>query len=226
MNTLQYKDSTIIALGHAGFLVEFPEINLRFSFDPFDVADFGIQVDLIFISHPHFDHCDVSSIRKLLKSTGKIIAPVCCQKELADFAGQVEYVSDRDKHEISGLTYWTIPAYNTNKYRTPTEVFHPKESGYVGYVVEVGKTRFYHAGDTDNIPEMEKIKKINVAFLPISGTYVMTLQEAIEAAQLIDPELAIPMHFGKLLGSSADAVRFQNLLQGKIKVAVLTAEAD
>lgn len=222
MVTGSYKDATITALGHAGFVVRFEQLKLSFAFDPFGVGDGHEPVDYVFVSHKHFDHCDPNSIRKLLKPTGKVVAPSCCQAELAEFAKQLELVEDRDKHELKGLTYWTIPAYNTNKYRTPTEVFHPKEQNFVGFVVEVGKIRFYHAGDTDLIPEMEKVKKIDVAFLPISGTYVMTLEEAIQAAELIDADLTIPMHFGKLLGSSADAIRFQNLLQGKLKVLVLT----
>lgn len=221
-----YKDSTIIALGHAGFVVRFEETGLSFAFDPYDIRDGLDPVDYVFVSHKHFDHCDPNSIRKLLKPTGKVVAADCCESELADFGPQLELVKDKDKHELKGLTYWTIPAYNTNKYRTPTEVFHTKELGGVGFVIEVGKTRFYHAGDTDFIPEMERVKKIDVAFLPISGTYVMTLEEAMQAAELIDADVTIPMHFGKLLGSSAEAVRFQNLLHDKLKVMVLTTTVD
>ncbi len=219
-----YKDATITALGHDGFIVDFAEQKLRFAFDPYDVEEGVNPVDYVFVSHPHYDHCDPASIHKLLKPSGKVVASEPCAKELADFGKQLELVVDKNKHEVKGLTYWTIPAYCTNKYRTPTEVFHPKEKGFVGFVVEVGKTRFYHAGDTDFIPEMEKVKKIDVAFLPISGTYVMTLEEAIQAAEMIDPDVAIPMHFGKLLGSSMDATRFQNLLHDKVKVMVLTTD--
>lgn len=223
----KYKGATITALGHAGFIVDYPERPLRFAFDPYDING-EEPVDYIFVSHPHFDHCDPASIRKLLKPTTKIIAPTCCKNELGEFADQVELFGDKEKHETKAFTYWTIPAYNINKYRTPTEVFHPKELGGVGFVVELDaddggpKIRYYHAGDTDMVPEMETLKKIDVAFLPISGTFVMTMDEAMKAAELIQPKLAIPMHFGKLLGSVGEATRFQNLLQDKVPVMVLS----
>lgn len=239
MKNGSYKEANITALGHDGFIVEYAE-KVRFAFDPFDIQGnpvdnptqqsgegFLPKADYIFVSHPHYDHCDPSSIRKLSGETTKIIAPICCKNELADFGDAVEYVEDGEKHETKHFTYWTIPAYNINKYRTPTEVFHPKELGGVGFVVEFanpdGKnTRFYHAGDTDFTPEMAELKKVDVAFLPISGTFVMTLEEAVQAAEALEPKLAIPMHYGKLLGSSADANNFQKALSDKVPVMVLT----
>jgi L-ascorbate metabolism protein UlaG (beta-lactamase superfamily) len=118
-----------------------------------------------------------------------------------------------------------LPAYNVNKFRTPNEVFHPKDMGGVGFVVEVDGFRMYHAGDTDRIPEMDGLKKLDLAFLPISGTFVMTLEEAIEAAQVLKPKMVIPMHFGKLLGSVGDANRYHNMLRDLIPVMVLTDAA-
>jgi len=228
MKTGQYKDAQITALGHSGFLIDFPTRQLRFAFDPYDLHTEEEPVDYIFVSHPHFDHCDLNSIKKLLKDGTKVIAPKSCQKELAELTSQTVLIEDEDKHEDKQVTYWGIPAYNINKYRTPTEVFHPKELGGVGFVVEVeakdgGKNiRFYHAGDTDFTPEMAELKKVDVAFLPISGTFVMTLEEALKATEALEPKLVIPMHFGKLLGSSAEAIRFQNLLRDKMAVMVLT----
>ncbi len=227
MKQATYKEARITALGHAGFIVELVEKKVSFAFDPYDLQGEFDPVDYVFVSHPHFDHCDPASIRKLSGETTKIIAPNCCQQELADFGDAVEYIADDEKHETKAFTYWTIPAYNINKYRTPTEVFHPRELGGVGFIVEFevpgGKNmRFYHAGDTDFTPEMAELKKVDVAFLPISGTFVMTLEEAVEAAESLEPKLAIPMHFGKLLGSSADANNFQKALQGKVPVTVLT----
>ena len=225
MKQTTYKDSTITALGHDGFRIEYAEPALSFVFDPYDLHGEVEPVDYIFVSHPHFDHCDVSSIRKLLGPKTRIVAPECCKGELVEFGEQVDLYPGKEKVAGDKLTYWAIPAYNVNKFRTPTEVFHPRELGGLGFVVEVGKTRFYHAGDSDFIPEMETIKKIDVAFLPISGTFVMTLDEAIKAAEMIEPDLAIPMHYGKILGSVAEANRFQNLLRDKTNVAVLSTES-
>ncbi|MEK7548552.1 MAG: MBL fold metallo-hydrolase, partial [Patescibacteria group bacterium] len=104
-------------------------------------------------------------------------------------------------------------------------VFHPKQLGGLGFIVELDGRRLYHAGDTDFVPEMAGLTKIDVAFLPISGTFVMTLEESIEAAKAIKPLLAIPMHYGKLLGSVAEAHRFSNLLNTIVPVAVISTES-
>lgn len=230
MHDTTYKRATITALGHDGFRVDFAEPKISFAFDPYDLTGEVEPVDFVFISHPHFDHCDVSSIRKLLGSRTRVVAPECCRAQLKDFEGQLDIFEGKDKVAKDKLSYWAIPAYNIDKFRTPTEVFHPRELGGVGFVVEVPmenskNVRFYHAGDTDLVPEMEEVKKIDVAFLPISGTFVMTLEEAIKAAELIEPDLAIPMHYGKILGSVAEANRFQNLLKEKLSVAVLSTES-
>lgn len=224
MKQTAYERATITALGHAGFVVEYPEKKLSFAFDPYDLKE-GVLVDYIFISHPHFDHCDPTSIRRMLKATTKIIAPQCCAKELESFGDQVQLVADKEKHQEKALIYWTVPAYNIDKFRTPNEVFHPKELGGVGFIVEVDRARFYHAGDTDHIPEMDELKKITIAFLPISGTFVMTVEEAIEAAQAFQPKLVIPMHYGKLLGSPSEANRFSQLLAETIPVKVLSTDS-
>lgn len=230
MREATYHDFKISALAHDGFRIDNEILKLSFAFDPFDVKGEAEPVDYVFVSHPHFDHCDPVSIKKLLKSSTKVVAPESCVKELAEFDKQLELYGGKDKVQTKQLTYWAIPAYNIDKFRTPTEVFHPKELGGVGFVVEVpmaGKknVRFYHAGDTDFIPEMESVKKIDVAFLPISGTFVMTLEEALKAAELIEADLTIPMHFGKILGSVAEAHRFQNLLKDKLNVTVLSTES-
>ena len=219
-----YDGATITALGHAGFRVEYTEQSFSFAFDPYDVRECE-PVDFVFVSHPHFDHCDPVAIRKILKPNGKAIAPNSCEKELAEFVSQLELVADKEKRESTFFKYWMIPAYNIDKYRTPSEVFHPKESGFVGWIVEVGSTRYYHAGDTDFTPEMEALKKIDCAFLPISGTFVMTLEEALKAAEILEPDVVVPMHYGKLLGSVSEAHRFQNLLKDKVKVMVLSTES-
>ena len=230
MRETTYKGATIMALGHDGFRIDVAEPQVSFAFDPYDLTGEVTPVDFVFVSHSHFDHCDISSIRKLLGPKSRIIAPQCCNSELQEFASQLDIYTGPDKVTVGKITYWAIPAYNVDKFRTPNEVFHPKELGGVGFVVEIPiegskNLRFYHAGDTDLVPEMEEVKKIDVAFLPISGTFVMTLDEAIKATELIEPDLAIPMHYGKILGSVAEANRFQNLLHDKTNVAVLSTES-
>jgi L-ascorbate metabolism protein UlaG (beta-lactamase superfamily) len=219
-----YHNAKITALGHDGFVVEYPDFAL--AFDPYDVKDVeGVSVDFVFVTHPHFDHCDPSAIRKILKPQGRVVAPPACQEELKDFGEQLEIFEGKDKRQADNFKYWSVPAYNIDKFRTPSEVFHPPAKGFVGWVVEVGSTRWYHAGDTDLTPEMEALKKIDVAFLPISGTFVMTLDEAVKAAEILKPDVVIPMHFGKLLGSVSDAHRFGHMLKDQVKVLALSTES-
>ena len=105
-----------------------------------------------------------------------------------------------------------MPAYNLNKQ------FHPKSNGWMGVVVTVSGKRIYHAGDTDNIPEMSNLKNIDIALLPVSGTYVMTAEEAADAANRIMPKMAVPMHYGSIIGTRADAERFRQLCKCKVEI--------
>ncbi|HEY3346824.1 MAG TPA: MBL fold metallo-hydrolase, partial [Nitrospirota bacterium] len=117
-------------------------------------------------------------------------------------------VAPGDKLNEKGIDIETVPAYNTNK------AFHPKSNRWVGYIFTVEGERLYIAGDTDYIPEMKSIK-CDIAFLPVSGTYVMTAEEAVQAAQDIKPKVAVPMHYGTLAGTVADAERFKKLYKGE-----------
>ncbi|MGC8782657.1 MAG: MBL fold metallo-hydrolase, partial [Anaerolineae bacterium] len=103
-----------------------------------------------------------------------------------------------------------VPAYNVNKFRSPGVPFHPKTAGHNGYIVTIGGERLYHAGDTDHIPEMAGYR-CDVALLPVSGTYVMTAVEAAAAAADIKPAVAVPMHYGDIVGGNADVERFKAL---------------
>ena len=107
-----------------------------------------------------------------------------------------------------------VPAYNINK------KYHPKENGWLGFIIDINGECIYHSGDTDLIPEMEGINA-DIALLPVSGTYVMTADEAVKAALVIKPGLAIPMHYGALVGDEEDARKFEKALQGKVEVKVL-----
>jgi L-ascorbate metabolism protein UlaG (beta-lactamase superfamily) len=110
-----------------------------------------------------------------------------------------------------------VPAYNTNKFRSPGNPFHPKEKGYVGFVLTLGDRRIYHTGDSDHIPEMAQIKT-DVALLPVSGTYVMTVEEAVEAAKTLQPKVAIPMHVGAGIGELTFTQTFKSLATVPVEI--------
>ena len=195
-------------LGHDGFLIKGD--GKAIVIDPFQVKQCE-PADIILISHEHYDHCSPEDVKKIRKDSTVIVTEA---QSAAKLSGDVRVVQPGDKLMVSGIPIEAVPSYNTNKR------FHPKESGWLGFIVTVDGVRIYHAGDTDRIPEMESFE-VDIALLPVSGTYVMTAEEAVEAARMIKPKLVIPMHYGAIVGSADDAKRFSEALQGTCEVVVL-----
>jgi L-ascorbate metabolism protein UlaG (beta-lactamase superfamily) len=157
--------------------------------------------DVIFITHAHFDHYQHDDIEKIRKEGTKIVAPRDIARELS---GDVTPVSPGDSLDVAGIKVQAVPAYNVVKERLQA---HPKENNWVGYILTLGSNIYYHAGDTDHLPELEAIRA-DVAFLPIGGTYTMDPGEAAGLAKAINPQIAVPMHYGFVVGSPSDAERF------------------
>ena len=181
--------------------------------DPFKLKE-GDRADIVLITHEHYDHCSPEDVKKIQGPDTVIVATPDCAGKLT---GNVKTVKPGDSITVEGIQIEAVPSYNTNK------KFHPKAAGWVGYVFTVGGKRIYLAGDTDHIPEMKDIR-CDVALLPVSGTYVMTADEAARAALDIKPKVAIPMHYDSIVGSRADADKFRDALQGKVQVVVLEEE--
>jgi L-ascorbate metabolism protein UlaG (beta-lactamase superfamily) len=167
-------------------------------FDPYRVEGHSGDADFIFITHSHGDHLSPEDIRKLTGKSTTLIAPESCAGALKD-AGFADAftVRPQNNYEINGLKFSTVPMYNIGKR------FHGRESNWVGYVVHIDGAAYYFAGDTDVIPEMKDIEA-DVAFLPVGGTYTMNAREAAEAAGLIRPKVAVPMHYADVAGSPED----------------------
>lgn len=197
-------------LGHDGFLIKGD--GKVIVIDPFKIKACE-PADLILISHEHYDHCSPEDISQIQKPSTVIVTEADSAKKLA---GDVKVVKPGDTITAAGIPVEAVPAYNTNKH------FHPKENQWLGFVVTVGGVRIYHAGDTDLIPEMASLQ-VDVALLPVSGTYVMTAEEAVEAAKKIQPKVVVPMHYGSIVGSAQDAKIFDDALRGVCEVVVLEA---
>jgi len=197
-------------LGHDTFRIEGEQLIYT---DPFNIKKKD-KADIILITHEHRDHCSPEDVKKIQGPDTIIVTPADCAAKLK---GNVKIVKPGDKIEIRGVTIEAVPSYNTNKQ------FHTKDRGWVGYIFTVKGQRIYIAGDTDYIPEMKNIRA-DIALLPVSGTYVMTADEAALAALDIKPKVAIPMHYDSIVGTKEDAQKFAEKLKGKIEVIILQEE--
>ena len=192
-------------LGHDAFKIAASKI---IYLDPFELAGEMEPADVICITHEHYDHCSPDDVAKIQREDTVVVAAESCKGQLK---GDVRLVKAGDTVTINDLTIEAIPAYNVSK------KFHPPEAGGVGFLVTVNDTSIYHAGDTDPIPEMEGLE-VDIALLPVSGVYVATAEEAVEAANRIRPKLVIPMHYGSIVGSRADAERFKEMWSREVVI--------
>jgi L-ascorbate metabolism protein UlaG (beta-lactamase superfamily) len=173
---------------------------LTVAIDPWNVES-DTPPDLILITHAHFDHFQPDEIVRLSGDGTKVVAP---RSFAADVPGDVTPVVPGDEVEVAGVKIRAVPAYNIAEERLE---MHPKANGWVGYVFELDGVTYYHAGDTDHVPELESLRT-DVAFVPIGGTYTMDPSEAAGLVKVMEPKLAVPMHYGFVVGEPKDADRF------------------
>ena len=194
-------------LGHSGFYIGSKKGTIVY-FDPYQVQDGLPKADIILVSHDHFDHCSPADIRKLSKAGTVVVGPESIASKLQ---GSVRAIRAGGELAIGDIGIQAVPAYN------PAKPFHPKSSGFLGFVVAIDGMSIYHAGDTDVIPEMKEIKA-DVALLPVGGTYTMGPAEAAQAVEAIKPKVAVPMHYGSVVGSAQDAQEFKRLCKSDVRI--------
>lgn len=209
---MKIKNIELKWLGHAGFLVNNSKV---IYIDPYNIKEGLEKADLILITHSHYDHCSVADLQKIVKEGTKIIITADAQSKITRFEVpiNIEIVEPGQELDFGGVRISVLSAYNTDK------SFHPKDELWVSYLIKMDGVLIYHAGDTDIIPEMQKLTgykqpgKEFVALLPVGGRFTMTAEEAAEAAKIIKPSLAIPMHYGTIIGSEEDAKEFVELCE-------------
>lgn len=185
--------------------------------DPFKINKNYNDADIIFITHDHYDHYSEEDIDKVINENTTIIIPDELLTKLLKKGinkNAIITVEPNEKYVVQGIKFETIPAYNTNK------TFHPKKNGWVGYIIIINGIRYYIAGDTD-ITEENKQVKCDVAFVPVGGTYTMDFKEAANLINEIKPKIAIPIHYGSVVGTEQDAIDFIRLLHPEIKGIIL-----
>ena len=188
-------------------------------FDPFKLNQNNLNdADVIFITHSHYDHFSPEDIMKIKKDDTKIIVT----KDLFEKTLQCGFAQDNilkvlpnNEYNFAGIKFKTIPAYNTNK------EFHKREYDWVSYILKIDEDIIYVAGDTD-VTEEALSTKCDIALVPVGGTYTMTAEEAAKLVEHISPrKYAIPTHYQTVVGSVEDAIKFKELLDGKIEVNIL-----
>ncbi len=180
--------------------------------DPYKVTK-NDEADIVLLSHEHFDHLSMEDLQKVIMPGTTIVASPLCKEGLSGLKVKaIHYLDPGGKVTVSKVEIEAFPAYNTNKFRAPGQAFHPKGEKRLGFVFKMDGTTVYYAADADFIPEMKSIK-CDIALLPVSGTYVMTAEEAAQAAQALNPKIAVPMHYGAIVGSEQDAKKFKSLVK-------------
>lgn len=185
--------------------------------DPFKINKNYNDADIIFITHDHYDHYSEEDIDKVIKEDTTIVISKDLLKKLLKKGinkNAIIIAEPNKEYETQGINFNTIPAYNINK------KFHPKENNWLGYIITINNVKYYVAGDTDITDENRKVK-CDVAFVPVGGTYTMDFKEAARLINEIKPKIAVPIHYGSIVGTEQDARNFINLLNSEIKGVIL-----
>ncbi|MGE5198926.1 MAG: MBL fold metallo-hydrolase [Rhodospirillaceae bacterium] len=191
-------------LGHASFRIQ--DGTAQIYIDPWKLPAGSPKAAVVLITHDHFDHYSPEDIARIAQPGTVFVAPADVAAKLK--GKTVVTASPGGAYDAGGVKVEAVPAYNRDK------DFHPRSNNWLGYVVTLSTgVRVYHSGDSDAVPEMEALK-VDVAMMPCGGTYTMTAAEMATAASGFKPRVLIPMHWGDIVGSKADAETVKNVFAG------------
>ncbi len=193
-------------IGHASFRIAGAEGVVYI--DPWKLTDSPHDADVVFVSHSHHDHCSADDVAKVSKDATAVIAPAETIAKLAC----ANAVAPGENITIKGITIEAVAAYNVSK------SFHPRSNNWCGAVLTLEGKRIYYAGDTDLIDEMSDLTDVDLALLPVGGTYTLDAARAAEACRAIGAKAAIPYHWGDIVGSVSDAEQFARSAGGEVHV--------
>jgi len=216
----EYKGIKIKWLGHDGFSIHG---NIKIIIDPYKITT-QEKADLILISHNHFDHLSLDDLKKVSTENTTIVAANECIDMLTGFSFKEKIgINPGEEKTVLAIKIKAIPAYNLDKINPDTKKpFHPKKDNKIGFLFVLNNVTIYHTGDTDLIPAMTGLNP-DIALVPVSGTYVMTANEAAQAIKRINPKIVIPMHYGTIVGNEKDAQDLKQQIKS-CEVQILTKE--
>jgi len=224
MGSTTYRDTVITWFDHASIRLR---DDITIYIDPFSdaISEATLEADLIICTHSHFDHFDPDLINKLASEGTIVLAHTSC--DIGQLTCEARLMDPGDREQAHGIDVHAVEAYNDHRFRNPGEPFHPQGHG-MGVILELDGTGFYHAGDTDMIDEMDGLdaEDIDIAFLPIGGTYTMDVEEAVEAAAAVRPHTIIPIHYNMIEGTEADPERFSRLVQNQTERTVQVLQPE
>lgn len=186
--------------------------------DPYQISKIE-PANIIFITHEHYDHCSIEDVRKIADPKTVIVTTASVKEKLRGVNAQFLLMVPGKAYSIGDVKVEAVPAYNVNKFRSPNVPYHPESGNNLGFVITVDGVKIYHAGDTDEIPGMaSRVKDVDIVFVPVSGSYVMTPAEAAKAVNRIVPKIAVPMHYGGFVGTRDDAIKFKSMAKCEVRI--------
>ena len=198
--------TTLQWLGHASFKICHEDQVIYI--DPWKIKDAAHDATLVLVSHSHYDHYSPEDITKVSGPDTKLIAsPDVTSQEKAG-----EPIVTGITIQLYGIFTQGVAEYN------PQKQFHPKENNWTGFIIQLDSKRIYYAGDTDLTEEMKALDDIDVALLPVGGTYTMNAEDAAEATRHIKPKMSIPYHWGDIVGEQNDAEEFAKMAPSEVKI--------